>query len=78
MEWAALGPRLASTQPGSFFSKGLPALQGSDCMTLIVSSEELLLILYTKQVRQIYSAAVFLHNPNSMNKSNADGGALQP
>lgn len=38
----------------------------------------LLLILYTKQVGQIYSSAVFLHNPNSMNKSGADGGALQP
>lgn len=35
-----------------------------------------LLILCTKQVGQIYSAAAFLHNPNSMNKSNADGGAF--
>lgn len=45
-------------------------------MTLIVSGEELLLILYTKQVGQIYGSAVFLHNPNSGNKSDADGGAL--
>lgn len=32
--------------------------------------------LNTEQVRQIYSAAVFLHNPNSRNT--ADGGALYP
>lgn len=35
-------------------------------------------ILYTKQVRQIYGSAVFPHNPNSMNKANADLGALSP
>lgn len=37
-----------------------------------LGQEMLLLVLYTKQFKQIYSSAVFLHNPTRMNKLNVD------
>lgn len=56
-----------------FSAKALPPLHGSYCMTLIVSSKKhSSLILYTKQFKQIYSSAAFLHYPNGMNKLNVD------
>lgn len=64
---------------------GLIFQQRPSCFTWIrlydtnsLQHAAVLLILYTKQVGQIYSSAVFLHNPNSMNKSDADLGALSP
>lgn len=79
MEWAALWPRLGCTRPRSFFS------EGPSCFTWILlydtnspEQETILLLLYAEQFKEIYSAAVFLHNPNRMNKLNVDPRSLLP
>lgn len=81
MEWAALRPRFARSlahSPDHFSARAFlrPPIPLYDTNGLRRGAR--LLVLSAKQVGQIYGSAVFLHNPNSMNKSGADGGASQP